>query len=274
MIERPIDEIVAATAGFNTEEDSVVDRSQNKINVALYHIETLRQLMPDLSAWSEERAQAVNSAIAAMEAAIKGREADDSPYVSLRQTVAAARKDPRDIDVMIALSDRALDIEDLLAAHDKYSIGIRTALIDLKPLAVEYVRVPKRRAATTTRKRSTTSRTSSTAAKSTASKSTASRRWSEPSQPGTPAACSPTSGRSRTLLFPSDRQHVDSRRRTRRNDTVPLFVTITAAWKACRPPRCLLASRSGRISSSSASARAGWAKSGRRAIRGSTGGSR
>lgn len=190
----PIDEIVAATAGFNAGEDSVADLSQNRINIALFHIETLRQLIPELSAWSEERAQSVNTAIAAMEAAIKGREADDVTYNGLRHTVAAARKDPRDIDVMIALSDRSLDIQDLLEAHDKYSIGIRTALIDLKPLAVEYVRVPAKRRpparkpSTTSRSRSTASKakTTSTAAKSastaksssTPAKSTASRSTS------------------------------------------------------------------------------------------------
>ncbi len=172
----PIDEIVAATAGYNDDQESLVDMSQNKVNIALYHIETLRQLIPELSAWSVERAQTVNEAIAAMEAAIKGREGDDDTFHGLRQTVAAARKDPRDIDVMIALSDRALDIEDVLKAHDAYSIGIRKALIDLKPLAVEYVKVPKRRAAparksSSTRSRSTASKSSDTKSATTAAKS-------------------------------------------------------------------------------------------------------
>lgn len=177
----PIDEIVAATAGFNADEDSLVNRSENRINIALYHIETLRQLIPELSEWSEERAQSVNNAIAAMEAAIKGREEDTNPYVGLRQTVAAARQDPRDIDVMIALSDRAIDIEDLLKAHDAYSIGIREALIDLKPLAVEYVLVPPKRrppARKPAAPRSTAAKpkTSSTASKTTsASKTTAAK---------------------------------------------------------------------------------------------------
>lgn len=166
----PIDDIVAATAGFNDEQESLVDMSQNKVNIALYHIETLRQMLPDLSAWSTERAQSVNEAIAAMEAAIKGREAHDDTFHGLRQTVAAARKDPRDIDVMIALSDRAMDIEDLLKAHDAYSIGIRKALIELKPLAVEYVKVPKRR--TSPARKSSTTRSRSTAAKSTSTTKT------------------------------------------------------------------------------------------------------
>jgi hypothetical protein len=169
----PIDEIVAATAGFNSEDDTISAMSQNKVNIALYHIETLRQILPDLSNWSEDRAEAVNDAIAAMEAAIKGRESDDDTFTNLRHTVALAKKDPRDLDVMIALSDRAKEIEDLLSAHDKYSIGIRNALIDLKPLAIEYVRVPKRRAATprssssSSRSRSTTAAKSTAAAKST-----------------------------------------------------------------------------------------------------------
>ncbi len=169
----PIDEIVAATAGFNSGDDSIVDMSKNKVNMALYHIETLRQILPDLSNWSEDRAEAVNDAIAAMEAAIKGREADEDPFVSLRHTVAAAQKDPRDIDVMIALSDRSKDIEDLLKAHDKYSIGIRTALIDLKPIAVEYVKVPKARRPATRKpaaSRSTANKSTSTTSRSTASK--------------------------------------------------------------------------------------------------------
>lgn len=197
----PIDEIVAATAGFNSADDSVVDMSQNKVNLALFHIETLRQILPDLSNWSEDRAEAVNNAIAAMEAAIKGREGDDDAFANLRRTVAAAKKDPRDIDVMIALSDRSTDIEDLLAAHDKYSIGIRTALIDLKPLAVEYVRVPKRRAAPA-RKRTTTTRSSATASKSTrstASKSTSSRSSakSTTTKPATTKSTTSSSSRSR-----------------------------------------------------------------------------
>lgn len=162
-------EIVSSTAGFNSSDDSVVNVSQNKVNVALYHIETLRQLLPDLSAWSEERAASVNAAIAAMEVALKGREADDHPYHSLRQTVAAAKKDPRDIDVMVALSDRSRDIEDLLAAHDTYSYALRTALIDLKPLAVEYVRVPPKRRAPAAKPAASRSR--STAAKTAATKS-------------------------------------------------------------------------------------------------------
>lgn len=177
VVPDPLDEIVAATAGFNSEEESIADRSQNQINIALYHVETLRQLLPGLSNWSEERAQSVNAAIAAMEAAIAGREADDSPFDSLRQTIVAAKKDPRDIDVMIALSDRATDIEDLLLAHDKYSIGIRQALIDLKPLAVEYVSVPKARRAparksTSTRSRSTASKSTSSTASKTSTTST------------------------------------------------------------------------------------------------------
>lgn len=179
----PIDEIVAATAGFNADEDTIVERSTNQVNIALYHIETLRQLLPSLTDWSEDRAEAVNNAIEAMEAAIAGRESDDAPFESLRQTVAAARKDPRDIDVMIALSDRSKDIEDLLAAHDKYSIGIRNALIELKPVAVDYVRVPKKRAparkTTSTRSRSTTSKSSSsTTSKSTSSGTSRTRKTS------------------------------------------------------------------------------------------------
>lgn len=173
----PIDDIVAATAGYNDDQESLVDMSQNKVNIALYHVETLRQLLPELSAWSIERAQSVNAAIAAMEAAIKDREEDEDTFHGLRQTVEAARKDPRDIDVMIALSDRSLDIQDLLEAHDAYSIGIRNALIDLKPLAVEYVKVPKRRTAparksSTTRSRSTASKTAAQKSSTPATKST------------------------------------------------------------------------------------------------------
>ena len=190
----PIDEIVAATAGFNAIDGTIAKTSANKINVALYHIETLRQLMPDLSNWSQDRAEAVNDAIAAMEAALKGREEEEAPFSSLRQTVAAAKKDPRDIDVMIALSDRSKDIEDLLAAHDKYSIGIRTALIDLKPLAVEYIRMPKRR--TTTARKSTSARSRSTASKTT----TAAKRstTTKPATTAKTAAASKTAATART----------------------------------------------------------------------------
>jgi len=196
----PIDEIIAATAGFNSDDDSIVDRSKNKVNMALFHIETLRQLLPDLSNWSEDRAESVNAAIAAMEAAIAGREGDDDTFGSLRQTVAAAKKDPRDIDVMIALSDRSKDIEDLLDAHDKYSIGIRTALIELKPLAIEYVNVPKKRAparkTTSTRSRSTASKSSTTAGKT--SGSTASMSTTASKSAGSTASRSGASTTSRT----------------------------------------------------------------------------
>jgi len=202
----PIDEIVAATAGFNSEDDSIVDRSHNKINMALFHIETLRQLLPDLSNWSEDRAEAVNAAIAAMEAAIAGREGDDETFSSLRQTVAAAKKDPRDIDVMIALSDRSKDIEDLLEAHDKYSIGIRTALIELKPLAVEYVNVPRKRAparkTTSTRSRSTASKSTTAASKSTGSTASKSTTPSKTTGSTSSRSSSSTTSRSRKTAEP------------------------------------------------------------------------
>jgi hypothetical protein len=133
------------SAGFREVEETIADISENKINIALYHIDRIREMLPDLSQWTQDRANAVNDAIAHMEEAIKGRESDDEPYHGLRETVAAARRRPRDIDVMVALTDRATDIADLLAAHDSYSIGIRKSLIALKPLAVEYVRVSKRR---------------------------------------------------------------------------------------------------------------------------------
>ena len=187
-----MDEIVAAGEGFYEKQESLVDMSQNKVNIALYHIETLRQLMPELSAWSVERAQSVNAAIAAMEAAIKEREADDDTFNGLRQTTAAARKDPRDIDVMIALSDRALDIEDLLKAHDAYSIGIRKALIELKPLAIEYVKVPKRRTAPA--RKSSTSRSRSTTSKTTTAKSTTAKSATA-AKPATSRAKSTTTSR-------------------------------------------------------------------------------
>ncbi len=203
LVVDPMDEIVAASDGFYDDQPTLVDMSQNKVNIALYHIETLRQLIPELSAWSIERAQSVNAAIAAMEAAIKDREDHDVTFNGLRLTAAAARKDPRDIDVMIALSDRALDIEDLLKAHDAYSIGIRKALIDLKPLAIEYVKVPKRRAAparktSTTRSRSTASKT--TAAKiAPAPKPATSRAKSTPApKPATSRAKSTTTSRTTT----------------------------------------------------------------------------
>jgi hypothetical protein len=146
-------------------EETISNVSENKITIALFHIERLRQLVPDLSGWSEEQAGAINQAIEHLEGAIKGREQEDAPYHGLRETVAAARKDPRDIDVMIALSDRAIDIEDLLAVHDRYSIGIRESLIALKPIAVESVKVPKkqsRRSSTTTRRRAAAKSTSAT----------------------------------------------------------------------------------------------------------------
>ena len=190
----PIDEIVAATAGFNADEDTIVERSTNQVNVALYHIETLRQLLPSLTDWSEDRAEAVNNAIAAMEAAIKGREEDGEPFASLRQTVAAAKKDPRDIDVMIALSDRSKDIEDLLTAHDAYSIGIRTALIELKPVAVDYVRVPKKR---TPARKTTSTRSRSTANKSASSTSRKSASSTAEKSTGTAASKGTTSTSSR-----------------------------------------------------------------------------
>jgi hypothetical protein len=143
----PIEEIVAATAGFNEVGDSLVGQSQSKINIAHYHAKSVRQMLPNLTAWPEERAQSVNSAIAAMERAHKGREANDDISYGLRQTVMVATKRPRSIDTMVALSERSVDVDDLLKAHDKYSIGIRTALIDFKAPAVEYLCVPKKRRA-------------------------------------------------------------------------------------------------------------------------------
>ena len=120
-------------------EESINDAAENRINIALFHVERLRQLVPDLTGWSEEQAATVEKAILSLEAGLKGREDQGDPYVTLRATVAEAKKDPRDIDVMIALSDRAAEIEDLLAAHDQYSQALREALIEIKPVAVTYV---------------------------------------------------------------------------------------------------------------------------------------
>lgn len=163
------------------EEETISNVSENKITIALFHIERLRQLVPDLSGWSEEQAASINGAIAYLEQALLNREEEVAPFHGLRETVAAAKKDPRDIDVMIALADRATDIEELLAVHDRYSIGLREALIALKPIAVESVKVPKkpaaRRSTSTSRKRTTSSRSSTKAASTTgsASKSSSSK---------------------------------------------------------------------------------------------------
>ena len=120
-------------------EESINDSAENRINIALFHVERLRQLVPDLSGWSEEQAASVNKAISLLEAGLKGREDQGYPYETLRVTIADAKKDPRDIDVMIALSDRASEIEDLLRAHDQYSAALREALFEIKPAAVNYV---------------------------------------------------------------------------------------------------------------------------------------
>ena len=127
----PIPDVVA--------ENTINDMAENRVNIALFHIERLKQLVPDITGWSEQQASSVDLAISALDMALKGREEAGDPYQSLRETLKIARRDPRDIDLMIALADRAGEIEDLLAAHDQYSAGVREALFAIKPAAVNYV---------------------------------------------------------------------------------------------------------------------------------------
>jgi hypothetical protein len=128
-------------------ENTINDMAENRVNIALFHIERLRQLVPDITGWSEQQASSVNTAIFQLETALKGREESGDPYPALRETVKAARRRPRDIDVMIALADRAGEIEDLLIAHDTYSLGVREALFAIKPAAINYVTAATRRPA-------------------------------------------------------------------------------------------------------------------------------
>ncbi len=128
-------------------EETINDIAENRVNIALFHIERLRQLVPDITGWSEQQAESVDKAVSALETALKGREDADSPYESLRETLKAVKRDSRDIDVMIALADRAAEIEDVIAAHDDYSRGVREALLAIKPAAVNYVKEPKKRPA-------------------------------------------------------------------------------------------------------------------------------
>lgn len=141
-------------------EETINDTTANKVNIALFHIERLQQLVPDITGWSEEQAGAVNKAIASLETSLKGREADSEPFEALRETVRTAVKKNRDIDVMVALTDRASEIEDLLNAHDAYSRAVREALTSIKPAAVNYVaevkRKPARRSSSRTRAKTTT----------------------------------------------------------------------------------------------------------------------
>jgi hypothetical protein len=128
-------------------ENTINDMAENRVNIALFHIERLRQLVPDITGWSEQQAGSVDTAIFQLETALKGREDAGDPYQALRETVKAAKRDPRDIDVIIALADRATEIEDLIEAHDTYSLGVREALFAIKPAAVNYVTETKKRPA-------------------------------------------------------------------------------------------------------------------------------
>jgi len=127
----PVPDVVA--------ENTINDMAENRVNIALFHIERLKQLVPDITGWSEQQASSVDAAITALETSLKGREEAGDPYQSLRETLKIARHAPRDIDLMIALADRAGEIEDLLSAHDQYSAGVREALFAIKPAAVNYV---------------------------------------------------------------------------------------------------------------------------------------
>ncbi|CAN5751697.1 hypothetical protein BH23CHL5_BH23CHL5_08930 [soil metagenome] len=128
-------------------EETINDIAENRVNIALFHIERLRQLVPDITGWSEQQAESVDKAVTALETALKGREEAESPYESLRETLKAVKRDSRDIDVMIALADRAAEIEDVIAAHDDYSQGVREALLAIKPAAVNYVKEIQKRPA-------------------------------------------------------------------------------------------------------------------------------
>ncbi len=143
-------------------EETINDTTENKVNIALFHIERLKQLVPDITGWSEEQAVAVNKAITSLETSLKGREGDGDPFEALRETVRTAVRKNRDIDVMVALTDRASEIEDLLKAHDAYSKGVREALIAIKPAAVNYVAELKRKPVA--RKRSSARKTTTTPA--------------------------------------------------------------------------------------------------------------
>jgi len=138
---------VSPIAGIVAEE-TINDTTENKVNIALFHIERLQQLVPDITGWSEEQAKAVNKAIDSLESALKGRESDGESFEALRENVKAAKRQSRNIDVMVALTDRAAEIEDLLDAHDQYSRGVREALISIKPAAVNYVAEVKRKSHT------------------------------------------------------------------------------------------------------------------------------
>ncbi|MGD9711969.1 MAG: hypothetical protein AB7V46_07895 [Thermomicrobiales bacterium] len=162
---------VASSLPKVVEEETINDAAENTVNIALFHITRLQQLIPDITGWSEEQASAVNKAISALETALTGREADAEPFAALRETVKSAIRQNRDIDVMVALTDRAKEIEDLLDAHDQYSRGVREALIAIKPAAVNYVAEVKRKPA---RRRSTTSRAKAKTASSERSESAAS----------------------------------------------------------------------------------------------------
>ncbi|MBX3071862.1 MAG: zinc ribbon domain-containing protein [Thermomicrobiales bacterium] len=137
------------------DEETINDTTENKVNIALFHIERLQQLVPDITGWSEEQAASVNKAIASLEKSLEGREDDGDPYHGLRETVKTARTRNRDIDVMVALTDRAAEIQDLLAAHDGYSKAVRDSLFALKPAAVDYVAAVKAPARRAPRKRTT-----------------------------------------------------------------------------------------------------------------------
>jgi hypothetical protein len=126
-------------------EETINDMAENRVNIALFHIERLRQLVPDITGWSEEQAASVQRAIDALEQSLRGREEDENPFEALRETLKLARRNPRNIDVMVSLTDRAAEIEDLLDAHDQYSHGVREALVAIKPAAVNYVAQTRRR---------------------------------------------------------------------------------------------------------------------------------
>jgi hypothetical protein len=174
-------------------EETINDQAANRVNIALFHIERLRQLVPDITGWSEEQAASVDKAIAALETALSGREEAGDPYQSLRETVKIAKRDPRDIDIMIALTDRAGEIEDLLAAHDAYSTGVRDALFAIKPAAVDYVAAAKKRPA---RRRTATRKSTSSRSKAAAPKKTdaTAKENGGASSTGTQTPQSPPSG--------------------------------------------------------------------------------
>jgi hypothetical protein len=99
---------------------------------AIQLIDELRGLIPTLGGAAATSNTEDGGVAADLAALLDGEEADAERFQSLRAAVATAQARPRDIDIMLDLVSRADVIAAMIAAHDRYVVGIESAVARLR----------------------------------------------------------------------------------------------------------------------------------------------